>query len=91
MKTLKRLCFAPVETSTCSGAIDIAWTRRELGRDRGAQGEDAADVGVLADAALVERGAGGVLDVRRRVEVGLAGAEADDVDAVGLQLAPPSR
>ena len=58
---------------------------RQLGGDRLAQRQDAADLGVLADA-LVERGARGVLDVIGRVEVGLAGAEADDVDAVGLEL-----
>src|SRR5690606_17266712 len=57
----------------------------ELGGDRLAQRQDAADLGVLAYT-LVERCARGVLDVRGRVEVGLAGTEADDVDAVGLEL-----
>src|SRR5690606_27041020 len=58
---------------------------RELGGDRLAQRQDAADLGVLADTFL-ERRARGILDVIGRVEIGLAGAEADSIDAVGFEL-----
>jgi hypothetical protein len=34
----------------------------------------------------VDRGDGGILDVLRRVEIGLADAKTDDVVALGLQL-----
>jgi hypothetical protein len=64
-------------------AVDLAEGRG----DRLAQRLDAADLGVLADLAAVEGDADRVPDVRRGVEVGLAGAEADDVDPLGLELA----
>jgi hypothetical protein len=58
---------------------------RQLGGDGLAQHQQAGDVGVLGDRALAEGLDRRGLDVGRGVEVGLAGAEADDVDALGLE------
>ena len=59
----------------------------ELARDRGLQLGDAVDRGVLAVLPLADRLDRGFLDVVGRVEVGLAGAEPDDVAAGGFQRA----
>src|SRR5207245_4341741 len=56
------------------------------GADRLLQLRDPVDVGVLG-LAVADRLDGRFLDVLRRVEVGLARGEADDVAALRLQLA----
>jgi hypothetical protein len=56
----------------------------ELRDDRVLELVDALDVGVAREAAL-DRLDAGRGDVRRRVEIGLTGAEADDILALGLQ------
>ena len=68
------------------GLVGEAVLARELGADRLLQGRRAVDRGVLG-VAVADRLDRRFLDVVRRVEVRLTGAEADDVAAGGLQLA----
>jgi hypothetical protein len=63
---------------------------RELCDDRLLELGDTVDHGVLGEP-LVDGLLGRVLDVLRGVEVRLAGAEADDVAALGAQLRGPGR
>jgi hypothetical protein len=76
--------LAPAPTTTSSGAMSMPRSRAHRARGRGAQFVDAGRrrVAVLAAADRVD---GGVLDVHRRREVGLADAEGNDVLAVADQ------
>ena len=69
----------------CSGAVVEPVLALEFGGDRLAQRRGAGDGGVFG-LAPVDRGLGRLLDIVRRVEIGLAGAKADDVAAGRLQL-----
>ncbi len=86
--TLKQECLPPQETMIWRGLVGEAVLALVLVGDGRAQFGDAGGGGVFGEAGGQRLGAG-VLDVLRRVEVRLAGAEADDVQAVGLHLLWP--
>jgi hypothetical protein len=67
------------------GLVGQAVLARELGSDGFLELRDAVHRGVLG-LALTDGADRGLLDVVGRVEVRLAGAEADDVSTLGLQL-----
>ncbi len=81
---LKKLCLPPQETRICLARVVQPVVALELGDDRLLQAGRAVDRGVFGEAP-VDRGDRRVLDVLRRVEIRLAGAEADDVLAFGLE------
>ena len=64
----------------------VAGVAHRLGHDRLFQLGQASRRGVAMVARLAARGGGGLDDGRRRREVRLASPEANDVDALGLQL-----
>ncbi len=85
MKALKRTCLPPVETIVCSACSRARSRALNFAENRLAQLRDARDRGVLGLAA--RNGLDGrLLDVVGRVEVRLAGAQADDVHALRFQL-----
>ena len=83
---LKSTCLPPVPTMIWLGLYVEAVLALELRDDRRLQLGDAVDGGVLG-LAVADRLDRGFLDVVGRVEIGLAGAEPDDVAARRFQLA----
>ena len=78
------VCFAPVETRICGRVYSSALSRRNLATIASLSSGMPSTARVAREPAADRRDAG-VGDVRGRVEVGLADAEADDVVALGLE------
>ena len=82
---LKKLCLPPHDDQDLLGRVVEAVVALEFGDDRLLQAGGAAHRGVFGEARVdgLDRR---VLDVLRGVEIGLAGAEADNVAAGRLEL-----
>ncbi len=87
---LKITCLPPGADVDLRRRVGQAVLARELGDDGLLELGHAVDVGVFGLAAL-DGGDGGVLDVVGRVEVRLAGAQADDVATRRASVRAPWR
>jgi hypothetical protein len=88
-KALNRVCLPPVHADLILG-IGEAVVAGELADDRGLQLRRAVDIRVFRDA-LADRLDRGFLDEVGRVEIGLACAQTNHVDALSFQLEHTAR
>ena len=83
---MKSACFAPTLTVTFSGVGSQPREREVACADRLLQRQDAGDGRVLGGDSLVDGLLRGLADEARGLEVRLAHAEGEDVDALGSEL-----